>query len=91
MLDGLPRNSSVPSDPSLDPNFAGERYRVESIVFTPLLIVRWCFQHFSSPFDALTAHTRLPDAVEDVRGTFRLLLNPLRDTEGCKALSQSVR
>ncbi|GFY71529.1 hypothetical protein TNIN_93161 [Trichonephila inaurata madagascariensis] len=83
MLDGLPRNSSV-LQTLLDPDFAGND-KWKSIVFPPpsnrQMVV---FQHFSSPFDALTC-TLGSDGVEDVRGTFRHTSIPLRDTErGCK-------
>ncbi|GFY40863.1 hypothetical protein TNIN_121751 [Trichonephila inaurata madagascariensis] len=44
-----------PSDPSLDPSFRGGTTQVEKYRFTPPSNRQMvAFQHFSSPFDALT-------------------------------------
>ncbi|GFY71526.1 hypothetical protein TNIN_93131 [Trichonephila inaurata madagascariensis] len=75
MLDGLPRNSSVLQPPHWTPNFAGNDTSGK-VSFLPLqnrqMVV---FQHFSSPFDALTC-TQGFGRGRGGRGTFRHTLHP---------------
>ncbi|GFY71527.1 hypothetical protein TNIN_93141 [Trichonephila inaurata madagascariensis] len=93
MLDGLPyTNNSVLQTPHWTPEFRENDTKWKSIVLPPPPSNRQMvvFQHFSSPFDALTC-TKASDGVEDVRGTFRHTLHPLRDTEGCRSPVTNVR
>ncbi|GFY71528.1 hypothetical protein TNIN_93151 [Trichonephila inaurata madagascariensis] len=78
--------------PSLDPEFRGERLDGKVSFFTPPSNRQMVgFQHFSSPFDALTCTLRLPDGGRGCAWDIRTHSIPLRDTEGCKPCHKPLK
>ncbi|GFS29049.1 hypothetical protein TNIN_136311 [Trichonephila inaurata madagascariensis] len=81
MLDGLPRNRYLLQTPR-GPLISRGTIQVEKFVLPPSARPDISLSNtFSSPFGALTCTLRLPDAVEDVRGTFEHTLSILYGTQ----------
>ncbi|GFY37886.1 hypothetical protein TNIN_342351 [Trichonephila inaurata madagascariensis] len=88
MLTGFKAQQIRPSDPHRTPTSRGTTSR--KVSFYPFCRQMVAFQHFSSPFGALTRTTKASDGVEDVRGHLQTHTQSLYGhRKGCKSCQRA--